>query len=99
MSYQVYILYSAGRDIYYKGQTRDLAERLKRHNSGSEKSTRGGIPWQLVWSTEKPDRVTAMRLERKLKNYDRERTKEFIEKWGVVAGPDDAARRVGVSGC
>ena len=92
------ILYSARRNIYYKGQTRDLPERLKRHNSGSEKSTLGGIPWQLVWSTEKPDRASAMKLEKKLKNFDRERTKEFIEKWGEVAGPDDAAWKAGVSG-
>ena len=40
-----------------------------------------------------------MKLEKKLKNFDRERTKEFIEKWGEVAGPDDAAWKAGVSGC
>ena len=39
-----------------------------------------------------------MKLEKKLKNFDRERTKEFIEKWGEVAGPDAAAWKAGVSG-
>ena len=30
MNYTVYILYSSGTDVYYKGQTSNISERLKR---------------------------------------------------------------------
>ncbi|MBP6512087.1 MAG: GIY-YIG nuclease family protein [Bacteroidia bacterium] len=46
--YYVYILYSISTGSFYKGQTSNLEERLKRHNSGSEKYTYKGIPWKLI---------------------------------------------------
>ncbi|WP_425531647.1 GIY-YIG nuclease family protein [Draconibacterium aestuarii] len=63
MSYFVYILYSSGTDAYYKGQTSDIKERLHRHNWGKEKATKFGVPWNLVWFTEKPTRGEALLLE------------------------------------
>ncbi|MFY0651860.1 MAG: GIY-YIG nuclease family protein, partial [Cyclobacteriaceae bacterium] len=69
--YTVYILYSKKLDSYYKGQTANLEDRLRRHNAGYEKSTTPGIPWRLVWSTKKPTRGEALVLERKLKNLNR----------------------------
>ena len=81
MPCSVYILYSESAGIYYKGQTRDLSERLQRHNQGREKATRHGAPWQLIWHTEKPDRESAMLLEKKLKNLSRKRLTEFIAKY------------------
>ena len=80
MSYWVYIIYSESTDSYYKGQTDDLPERLKRHNNGWEKATMHGSPWRLVWSTEKSSRTSAVNLERKLKNLSRERLIKFMEK-------------------
>ena len=81
MSYWVYILYSESTNNFYKGQTVDLKERITRHNSGFEKATRHGVPWQLIWSTEKPDRSSAVVLEQKLKNLSRKRLIEFISKY------------------
>ncbi|HUW92391.1 MAG TPA: GIY-YIG nuclease family protein [Bacteroidales bacterium] len=81
MSFWVYIIYSESIDSYYKGQTEDLTERLSRHNHGREKATQSGIPWRLVWKTEKPDRSSALILERKLKNLSRKRLIEFITKY------------------
>ena len=83
MSYYVYILYSESTDSYYKGQTSDIEDRLRRHNSGYEKATSNGIPWKLVWSTAKETRGEALQLERKLKNLSRERTIQFIKKYRV----------------
>jgi len=80
MKYWVYIIYSASTDSYYKGQTNDLNERLTRHNNGWEKATHPGAPWKLVWSTEKDDRSSAVKLEKKLKNLSRERLIKFISK-------------------
>jgi putative endonuclease len=81
VGYVVYILHSASTDSYYKGQTADIQDRLKRHNAGREKATMHGVPWQLVWSTSKDTRAEALMLERKLKNLSRERTIIFIEKY------------------
>jgi putative endonuclease len=90
MSYSVYILYSKSTDSYYKGQTEDLFDRLKRHNNRQEKSTQNGAPWTLVWCTDKHDRSSAVILERKLKNLSRKKLLDFICSHPEgVAGPDD----------
>ena len=81
MSYWVYIIYSESTDSYYKDQTDDLDQRLIRHNNGWEKATRSGIPWKIVWKTEKSDRRSALELEKKLKNLTRKRLAEFIVKY------------------
>jgi putative endonuclease len=87
MSYWVYIIYSESTDSYYKGQTDNLTERLIRHSSGWEKSTKYGAPWKLIWSTEKVDRSSALKLEKKLKNLSRIRLIKFIQSnGGIVAG-------------
>ena len=46
----VYILYSKQRNQFYKGSLRedDSLTRLKAHNSGKVRSTKAGIPWELV---------------------------------------------------
>lgn len=89
MIYWVYILYSESTDTYYKGQTEDLIERIKRHNSGYEKATMAGKPWRLIWCTQKPDRGSALILEKKLKNLSRNRLIFFMEKYpSEVEGPD-----------
>jgi putative endonuclease len=100
MCYTIYILYSKSADTYYKGQTKNLSDRLLRHNNGFEKSTRHGIPWILVWSSNKTSRSSAIILERKLKHLSKERLIDFIRKYaGGAAGPDDPDRIVGMSGC
>jgi putative endonuclease len=91
MCYYVYILYSETLGKYYKGQTNDLEDRIHRHNNKQEKATSFGVPWKLVWFTEKPDRSSAVILERKLKNMSQRKTEEFITKYqDQIAGPDVA---------
>jgi len=100
MPYKVYILYSHKTDFFYKGQTSNLTDRLQRHNSGLERFTKAGIPWILIWSTEKPTRGEAIDLERKLKNLSRKRTIEFILKYSDgISSPDAPDGIVGMSGC
>jgi len=77
MVYTVYILYSVSRDRYYIGQTEDLERRLGEHNSGYSKSTRSGIPWELVFKREFQDRNEAIRYEHALK---RMKSRRYIEK-------------------
>ena len=89
--YFVYILYSEVEDKFYKGQTSNLNDRLVRHNTGQEKSTRAGVPWILIWSTTKGSRSEAMRLEEKVKNLSRMRLINFIKKYQEgIAGHDEA---------
>jgi putative endonuclease len=67
MSYYVYILESIKTKKYYIGQTEDLESRLKRHNNGSNKSTKSGAPWELkCWKMHKT-RSEAVQEEMKLK--------------------------------
>jgi len=88
--YYSYILYSKSIDTFYKGSTSDITERVKRHNSGSEKYTTKGSPWILLWFTEKNTRSEAYKLEMKLKNLSRKRTIDFILKYKEgVAGTDE----------
>ena len=67
MQYFVYILYSETLDKYYVGSTQDLAERLRRHNEGRNKSTKAGIPWKRVYQESYSDRSAAYRKEREIK--------------------------------
>jgi putative endonuclease len=91
MSYSVYILYSESTERFYKGQTNDLQERLRRHNMLREKATRSGAPWKLMAEIKVSTRSEAVILERKLKNLSRKRLIEFIKKHSEeVAGPDNA---------
>ena len=93
MCYTVYILYSESLDLFYKGQTKDLTDRLFRHNHGREKSTKPGIPWMLVWFTTKKSRSDAVALEAKLKNMSKKNLASFINRHSEgIAGPDDPDR-------
>ncbi|NNL15725.1 MAG: GIY-YIG nuclease family protein [Flavobacteriaceae bacterium] len=79
--YFTYILYSESIKRYYKGHTVNIDARLKRHNNGEVNYTSKGIPWKLVLALEKETRSDAMKLERKLKNLNRERLEAFIVKY------------------
>ena len=90
MSFYVYVLYSQSKNQFYKGQTNNINERLKRHNQAKEKSTQSGIPWILLWYTSKPSRAKAILLEKKLKNLSRKRTIEFLLKYREdIVSPDE----------
>jgi putative endonuclease len=67
MNYIVYILKSDKTGRFYCGQTKNLADRLIRHNAGRNKSTKTGIPWILIWETEVASHAEAVRLEMKIK--------------------------------
>ena len=100
MSYYVYVLYSAEKDIFYRGQTNDIKDRLQRHNSGYVKSTSFGKPWKLIWFTEKESRSEALALEKKLKNLSRKKLILFMKKYSqYCAGPDAMSFLAHWSGC
>jgi putative endonuclease len=67
MSCFVYFLYSESRKKYYVGISNDVADRLLRHNNGQNLSTKGGIPWRIIYLIECIDKSKAMQLESKIK--------------------------------
>jgi putative endonuclease len=67
--YEVYIIKSTVTGRYYIGQTNDLNDRIRRHNSGYELSTKKGVPWRLIHNEEFTTRTEAMKRERKIKSY------------------------------
>jgi putative endonuclease len=77
----VYIIYSEKLNLFYKGQTQNLDKRIERHNNESEKATKNGCPWKLIWSDSKDSRSEALKLENKLKNLSRKRLIQFMLKY------------------
>ena len=48
--YFVYVLRSEKDGRLYKGFSSNLEKRIREHNSGKTKSTKGYLPWKLVYS-------------------------------------------------
>ena len=76
MPYFVYIIQSLKDGSFYVGSTRDLDERLERHNQGRSKFTKGKRPWKVVYREERVDRSAAMEREREIKS---KKDKSYIE--------------------
>ena len=70
MSYFAYILKSLSHGTYYYGSTENPEKRLKEHNAGKQKYTKGRRPWELHYSEQFETRKKAMRRERFFKTID-----------------------------
>ena len=46
--YYVYVLHSASFQVYYKGYTENIHDRLAQHNAGLSRYTAGKGPWELI---------------------------------------------------
>ncbi|MGB0429817.1 MAG: GIY-YIG nuclease family protein [Bacteroidia bacterium] len=68
-------------ESFYKGSTKDISDRIKRHNAGYEKATKTGVPWRLVWRTQKKARSEVLKFEMKLKNLSRKKLIDFMLKY------------------
>ncbi len=66
MPYTTYIVRSASGQLYV-GQTQNLHERLRRHNTNRSRFTSGRGPWEVVYAEEFNTRAEAVRRERELK--------------------------------
>ena len=86
MSYFVYILYSESADRYYIGSTADIQQRLLKHNSGGNTSTKPFRPWKVVYTESYENRSAALKREIQIK---RMKSRKFIE--ALVQGGDSDA--------
>ena len=66
--HKVYALKSLNRNYIYVGLTKDLEKRIKRHNSGYEKTTRSFAPFKLIYQESCIDRIQARGREKYLKS-------------------------------
>ena len=65
--YFVYILKSLKDSGYYIGQTKDLNDRLKKHNNGQVRSTKSRLPFALIKKETFDTRGEARKRENYLK--------------------------------
>lgn len=76
----LYILYSNKLDKYYIGQSKQVENRLVKHNKGHSLATKGGIPWGLVKMIEFESKSHAIQAENWLKRMKSSRIiKQFID--------------------
>lgn len=75
--YKVYAIKSKQRNYIYVGMTSNLEERIQRHNSGREKTTRAYRPFELIYSEDQPTREEARKREKYFKSGV---GKEFLKK-------------------
>lgn len=66
--YCVYAISSLSRSYIYVGLTHDLNQRISQHNSGSNKTTRPYIPFELIHFESFATRAEARKREKYLKS-------------------------------
>ena len=50
--YYIYVLQSLEDDTYYVGYTRAVRKRLRMHNTGKVRYTKGHLPYKLIYTEE-----------------------------------------------
>jgi len=76
----LYIVYAIKSEVdgrIYVGFTQNLLQRLKWHNQGRTKSTKGYRPWKIIYSEEVSGRIMAREREKFLKGGS---GKEFLKE-------------------
>lgn len=68
MFYEVYVLKSQKDGIRYIGSGVDARERLRKHNKGDCRFTKGHSPWEIIYKEKYKTRSEAVRRERFLKS-------------------------------
>jgi putative endonuclease len=66
--YYVYVIKSIKYLSRYIGSTKNIAQRVKEHNQGKCRYTKGRAPWILVYQEEFFTRSEAMKREKFLKS-------------------------------
>ena len=83
--YYVYVLQSELDNRFYTGFTKNLEKRVEEHNSGISRSTKGRIPFKLVYYEFCLNLKDAMKRERYLKTtwgkrYIRNRVSNYLKE-------------------
>ncbi len=79
--YYTYVIQSLTTGMFYIGQTKNLEDRLKRHNHNRNKFTKGKGPWKLVFVKSFTSRTEAVALEKKLKALKNRTALNRVQCW------------------
>ena len=63
----VYVIESLLDQSWYTGMALNAELRLKEHNAGKSKYTKGHLPWKIIYTEEHPDWTAARVREKYLK--------------------------------
>ncbi len=63
----VYVIQSLSDDTWYTGMAIDPTKRLKEHNKGKNRFTKGHMPWKLIFTEEHPNWEVARKREKYFK--------------------------------
>ena len=74
----VYVLESIKNNTWYTGIAIDALNRLKEHNSGKNRFTKGHQPWKIIYTEKQPDWINARAKEKYLKSAA---GKKWLKKW------------------
>lgn len=85
--YVVYLLQSKKDGMYYIGQTVNLDQRIKAHNSGEVKSTRHRRPLVLLGCESFATREEARYVEFQVKRHSDKKAR-FIAQFARPSGPE-----------
>jgi putative endonuclease len=75
--YFVYILLSLTRNKYYVGSCQDIDDRIRKHSTNHSGFTGKTGDWVLKWKEQHPDKATALKREKQIKNW---KSRIMIEK-------------------
>jgi len=64
----VYVIESLTDQTWYTGIAIDHVKRLKEHNKGKNRFTKGHRPWKIIYSEEHVDWASARKREKYLKS-------------------------------
>jgi predicted GIY-YIG superfamily endonuclease len=62
--YSIYVIQSERDGIWYVGLSSDPKSRLKQHNAGKSKFTKGHLPWILIYTEKAGDLPQARKVEK-----------------------------------
>ena len=79
--YYAYVLISQKDGIHYYGNCSNLSDRLKQHNAGKVRFTKGHIPWEMQYWEEFSTRVEAVQREKYFKTID---GRNWLKKRGII---------------
>ena len=80
MSVFVYIL-QCSDGSFYTGSTGNLERRIFEHQTGKGANyTKSRLPVRVVFQTEQPDRLSAIKLEKQIKGWSRKKKIALIER-------------------
>jgi len=82
-TYRVYILRNCGGN-FHVGLSDDVLRRVKQHNTGQSRWTKGRGPWAIAWQSEELSLTDAGKLENRLKRQGR--GKGFYAITGLCRG-------------